>query len=439
MTDATDRELQEARAELARLREENEQLRVHPPSRAAGWARSTAVVVLFALGFLLVPTAGLAVWGRNTLLNTDRYVETVAPLSDEPAVIDSVANRITDAIFAQIDVEAELEANLPPRLAFAAGPITSQIESTTNDLVVKALETDQFDTLWREVNRQASEALVTFVEGDGSGAVSIQDGQLVLEIGPILAAVKDRLLEQGIAIAEKIPSTEASVPLPVGDVSYLEDARDAFKLLNTLAYILPWIAAACFIGAVLLSRDRRRGLVWAGSLIAAAALLVGLSLALGREAYLDAAASGGADPETAAVVFETMVRFLRNGIRIFFLLGIVLALGAVITGPSAWATRTRSVLGGMVTQGGERTGWNTGAFGTFVAAHRTGLQLTAAAVFGGAIFLVDRPTPSTVLWLMVLLLVVVALLQFLAATAPREAEPDLAASDDADARESISP
>ena len=104
MSDTTDRELEEARAEIARLREENDQLRVHPPSRAAGWARSTAVVVLFALGFLLVPTAGLAVWGRNTLLNTDRYVETVAPLSDEPAVIDSVANRVTDAIFAQIDV-----------------------------------------------------------------------------------------------------------------------------------------------------------------------------------------------------------------------------------------------------------------------------------------------------------------------------------------------
>ena len=50
-------------------------------------------------------------------------------------------------------------------------------------------------------------------------------------------------------------------------------------------------------------------------------MLVGLLLALGREAYLDAAASGGADPETAAVVFETMVRFLRNGIRVSSCLG----------------------------------------------------------------------------------------------------------------------
>jgi hypothetical protein len=183
------------------------------------------------------------------------------------------------------------------------------------------------------------------------------------------------------------------------------------------------VAAACFIGAVLLSRDRRRGLVWTGLLISAAALLVGVSLALGRESYLDAAASGGADPATAAALFDTLVRFLRNGIRVFFVLGLVVAAGAVLTGPSAWATKTRAFLGGAVTQGGERTGWDTGAFGRFVADHKRGIQVTAAAVFGALIFLVDRPTPSTVLWLAVLLLVVVAAVQFLAATAPREQTP----------------
>ncbi len=439
MTENSDRELEEARAEIARLREENEHLREEHPSRGFGWVRSTAVVVLFALGFLLVPTAGLAVWSRNTLLNTDRYVETVAPLSDEPAVIDGVANRVTDAIFAQIDVQSELETYLPPKLVFAAGPITSQVESTTNDLVVKALETDQFDTLWREVNRQASEALVTFVTGDGSAAVSIQNGQLVLDIGPILASVKQRLLDQGVSIAEKIPSTDATVPLPVGDVSYLEDARTGFRWLNTLANFLPWIAAACFIGAVLLSRDRRRGLVWTGLLISGAALLVGVGLALGQQAYLDAAVSGGANQATAEVVFETLVRFLRNGIRVFFVLGIILAFGAAITGPAAWARKTREVSGGLMTSGGQRTGWDTGGFGTFVADHKVGIQLTAAAVFGGAIFLVDRPTPSTVVWFVVALLAVVAMVQFLAATAPRGDDTEVDQSDDADAKERVSP
>ena len=367
-------QLAQAQAEIDRLRSENEALsRAEPRTAGHHWIRSTAVVVLFAVGFALVPIAGLAVWSRNTLLDTDRYVETVAPLSDDPNVINSVAGRITDAIFAQIDVEGELAANLPPRLTFAAGPIANQIESTTNGLVVKALETDQFDTLWAEVNRQASEAIVAYVNGDTSGALVISDdGQLLLELGPILDAVKTRLLDQGVAIAEKIPSTTASIPLPVGDVSYLQDLKSALQLLKTLALVLPWLAALFFLGAVMLSRDRRRGIVWTGLLVAGGALLVGISLALGRQAYLDAAVAGGADLGTAQAVFDTVVRFLRNGIRVIFFFGVLLAFGAAVSGPSAWATKTRELSGSLFTQGGAKTGWDTGAFGTFVAASPQG-------------------------------------------------------------------
>lgn len=425
MADSTDRELAEVRAEIERLRKENENLREDHPTRAVGWVRSTAVVALMALGFLLVPTAGLAVWTRNTLLNTDRYVETVAPLAQSQPVIDDVADAVTAEIFAQVDVETLLQDNLPPQLAFAAGPITSQVQSTTKDLVVKALESDRFDVLWQQVNRQASASVVAFVTGQESSEVlQIENGRLFLELGPILDEVKARLGEQGVALAAKIPAVSSSIELPVANVAYLEDARSAVKLLNTLAYVLPWIAALCFIGAVLLSRNRRRSLVWTGLLISAAALLIGLSLAIGRGFYLESVTSEMVSEDTAAVVFDTVVRFLRNGIRVFFFLGIVLAFGAAVTGPAAWASKTREVAGGLLTQGGQRTGWDTGGFGTFVAAHKVGIQLTAAAVFGGAIFLVDRPTPSTVVWFVVALLAVVAAVQFLAATAPRDAEAD---------------
>ncbi len=433
MAESSDRELQEARAEIARLRDENAQLRsggeggpadsVTKGGRSLGWVRSTAVVVLMGMGFVLVPTAGVAVWTRNTLLDTDRYVETVAPLSDSQAVIDDVANAITDEIFAQVDVEMLLQENLPPELSFAAGPITSQVESTTRSLVVKALESDRFDVLWREINRQASASVVGVVTGkDTSAILQIENGQLFLELKPVIEDVKARLSEQGLSLADKLPAVSASVELPVANVSYIQDAQTAVRGLNTLANVLPWVAALCFLGAVLLSRNRRRALVWVGALISGAALLVGLSLAVGRGIYLDSVTSDMVSTETAAVVYDTVVRFLRNGVRVFFFLGIVLAFGAAVTGPAAWARKTREVSGGVMTQGGRRTGWSTGAFGAFVAAHRVGIQLTAAVVFGGAIFLVDRPTPSTVLWFVVALLVVVAAVQFLAATAPRDDE-----------------
>ena len=47
--------------------------------------------------------------------------------------------------------------------------------------------------------------------------------------------------------------------------------------------------------------------------------------------------------------------------------------------------------------------------------------MAAAAVMMSAwLFLMDRPTPGSVLWLALGLLVLIALIQFVAATAPRE-------------------
>ena len=420
-----EQELDAARVEIERLRAENEELKVSGSAGRFGWVRVTAVTLLFVLGALLVPTAGIAVWSRNTILDTDRYVETVAPLADEPAVIESVATRVTDAIFERVDVESELQQYLPERLVFAAGPIANQVKSTTHDLVVKVLESSQFETLWEQVNRTASTALVAYVKNEGSSSVSIEDGQLFLDLGPIVESVKQSLTEQGFDLASRIPSTSAQVALPIGDVSVIQDVRSGLRLLDVMAYVLPLLALACFIGAVLLMRDRRRGLVIVGVILAGCALSVGVSLALGRESYLNAATDGGANPDTAAIVFDTLVRFLRNGIRVVFLIGVLLAIGAVLTGPSTWAVRTRSTIGGLITSGGERTGWDSGSFGVFFARHRLGLMGVATVLMAIWLFLLDRPTPGSVVWLALGLLVLLAIIQFVAATAPRASTDEI--------------
>ncbi|MDH5279320.1 MAG: hypothetical protein OEW53_09800, partial [Actinomycetota bacterium] len=397
--------------------------------RGHHWIRGTAVVVLMVLGFVLVPVAGVAVWTRNTLLNTDRYVETVAPLAQSQAVIDDVAQAVTTAIFNQFDVEAALQKNLPPELSFAAGPIANQVESTTNDLVVKALGSDQFDALWRAVNRQASASVVAFVTGSSSDtAIQVKNGQLVLDIQPILADVKQRLTAEGFDLASKLPSTDATVDLPVANVQYLVDARQLVKLLNTLAWLLPLLALLCFAGAVALSRNRRRALITTALLVSGAALLVGLALAVGRAAYIDATTSEAVSADTAAVVYDTVVRFLKNGLRVFFLLGLVVAFGAAVTGESAWAVATRRTTGRLVTQGGEKSGLDTGRVGAFFARHRTGYRVVTVGVFGVWLFLLNPPTPSALLWLVIGALAVLVVLEFLASTAPRapeaaEAEP----------------
>jgi hypothetical protein len=48
--------------------------------------RTILAVLLIVLGCVLAPLAGLAVWARNQVTNTDRYVRTVAPLAADPAI-----------------------------------------------------------------------------------------------------------------------------------------------------------------------------------------------------------------------------------------------------------------------------------------------------------------------------------------------------------------
>jgi hypothetical protein len=79
----------EERAELERLRAEVARLRAaapvgapeRPPARPPGSGRWRAVMagLLVAVGCVLVPLSAVAVWTRNQVTDTNRYVATVSP------------------------------------------------------------------------------------------------------------------------------------------------------------------------------------------------------------------------------------------------------------------------------------------------------------------------------------------------------------------------
>jgi hypothetical protein len=66
------------------------------------------------LAGLLALLSVIAIWTRNQVLNTDRYVATVAPLATEPAIQDLIVDRLT-ATLADPDRTAEFASGLLPR------------------------------------------------------------------------------------------------------------------------------------------------------------------------------------------------------------------------------------------------------------------------------------------------------------------------------------
>ncbi len=437
------------RAELNRLRAENAALRAQGqaaagprPPRPGGrqrW-RTIVAVLLIVLGCVLAPLAGVAVWARNQVTNTDRYVATITPLASDPAIQQAITDQITAQVFTYIDVQAlttqvvdALSARvegrgLPPQAAAAlqglAGPVANGVEGFVRTQVERIVQSQAFEDAWIQANRAAHEALVKALTGEGGGAVTIENDTVTLNLAPFIQTVKQQLVAQGFTLAERIPEVNASFVLfQSADITR---ARSAFNLLNTLGNWLPVVALVLLAIGIYVAKDHRRALVGAALGVAGGMVLLGLALAVFRSIYLDAVPAAVLPHDAAAVLYDTIVRFLRAGLRSVLVLALVVAAAGFLTGQSTTAVRTRQGLAGglgWVRGSAEHAGLGTGPVGSWVYANKKALRIGAVVLASLALVFWSRPTGKVVLLLAGLLLVALALIELLGRPPERPGPP----------------
>jgi hypothetical protein len=438
------------RAELERLRAENATLRaqvreqavttetapVPAPDRAARrrW-RTIVATLLIVVGCVLAPLSVAAVWTRNQVTNTDRYVATVAPLADDPAIQNAIADQITAQVFNYIDVqgltnqavdvlaERDLTPALAAQLRALAVPIANGVLSFTRSQVGKVVESDAFADAWVQANRVAHQELVKALTGEGGGSVTVENDTVTLNMAAFIEVVKQRLVESGFSVAARIPTINASFVLfQSADITRV---RSGFNLLNTLGVWLPVISIVLLVLGVYVARDHRRATVGAALGVAISMVVLALGLAVFRSIYLDAVPASVLPHDAAAVLYDTIIRFLRLGLRTVLVLALVVAAGAFLSGQSVTAVRTREGLShaiGWLAGGAERAGFSTGPVGTWVYANKRVLRIAAVALAALALVFWNRPTGKVVLGLTLALLVVLAIIEFLGRPARPVAE-----------------
>ena len=384
------------------------------PRRLPRWRRAL-VATLVILSVVLVPLAGLSVWVRNLALDSDRYVDTVAPLAENRAITDLVAKRVTDRLFREVDVAEEAQEVLPERAQFLAGPISSGVETFVREAGKRALATEQFKTVWRNANERAHALVVKALTDEGEN-VTIKDDKVVLDLSALIDEVIKRLDERGVTVFDSLAENQKNLEVELFDAGQLENARSAVHLLDRLRIVLVVLVFVLLGVAVALSGNRRRTLMrWGIGLVAAMAVTAAL-LALGRSAYLSVAQN----EDAAAAAFDTIVRYLRNGIRVLAALGIIVALAAFLSGPSRLAVRiregTKALIGGAGRKADE-AGWEPGPVGAWVAAHKGALRIAGVAVAFLVLFLWDTPRPLTLLVLALLVLVYLAAIELVGRSA----------------------
>jgi hypothetical protein len=415
-------ELERLRAETAELR--SKQAAAAPRRRRFSW-RTVVSIVLIVLGCVLAPVSVLAVWAGNEVANTDRWVATVEPLIHDPAIQNVLTDRITDEITSRLNLTgtidsatAQLDDRGLPRLSTLLktfGPqLASAVTGFIHSTVHKIITSPAVARLWVQVNTVAHNAVVKVLSGEGNGTISTTNGQIVLNLGPFIDLVKQNLVNRGFSLASNIPTISPTVALFQADD--LQKAQAGYRLVKALKVVLPILVLVLLAAGVFAARKRRRALVGAGLGLAASMLVLAIGLLIGRSIYLSSVPPTVLPADAAASAFDAMVHFIKLTLRVALAVGLVVAIGAYLTGPSTAAVKTRSALksgAGWVRDFGERRGVSTGPVGTWTYAHRKGLRIGSVALAALIFVFWGQPTGLVVILLAGLLLVVLGLIELI--------------------------
>jgi hypothetical protein len=415
------------RAELERLRAEVSELRGKQPGqrrrRRIGW-RTPLATLLIVVGCLLAPVSVIAVWSANQVSDTSRYIANIEPLVRNPAIQNALVDKITTQVTSHLNVTGRTDqaaallaskglTRVGALLKTFAPSLASAVAGFIRSTVHKIVTSPQFARAWIQVNTVAHQNLVIALSG-GKGAVSTSNGQVVVDLAPFINIVKQDLSTRGFTLVNSLPPIHPTLAL--FSTKNLVKAQTLYRLINDLKIVLPILSLLLIGVGVYIARRHRRALIGAGLGFAASMLVLGAGLAIFRGVYLNSVPSSALPSDAAAAMFDTFVRFIKEGLRTLLVLGLVVAAAAFITGPSVTAIRTRAAFASglsWVRHGGERAGVSTGPVGRWTYAHRTILRISAVALAALLFVFWGRPTALVVILLAALLLVVLGLIELI--------------------------
>lgn len=371
-------------------------------------ARRVIAALLIIIASVLAPFAVGALWAERTITTTQTFTETLAPLADDPIVRETVATEVSTAIIEALDAQTRAEDLLGGLEGPLAGlrsergldsVIAAAIASGVNDAITSGVEayvdSDRFGRGWELLTTGLQEQFVALLENrDPDSAVTLREGEIILDTGVALERIQEQLAEQGVPFvgALGIPGRE----IVLADAPNLQLVADALSIFMPIATWLWVVVVAMFIGGILLWRPRSRAVLWTGVGLSVGSLAAYVGLNLGTATITHAAPTGYGP--LAETVMVTLLRFLVNALLVVLTLGVALVLGGWLAGATPAGRRARLAITGAAHRWGH--GLADDSIGRFTSEHPMfvpTLRLLVLVVAGGSLLLTDRLSPLEVI------------------------------------------
>ena len=298
---------------------------------------------LFAVATILLLVSGLTVWSKRQLLDDQAWANSSTQLLENDDVRGAIAQKLSDALFARVDVEAQLRERLPPRSQGVASALAATLQNTVGPAAAdRLLQRPRVQTLWENANKRAHAAVVRVLEGKDlgkKGNISTANGEVTLDLRPAITRLATRL---GVEDKLKANADPAAGQLVIMKSDQLGAAQTAVKILKALSSLLVIAVFALYALAIYLAQGRRRVLLGATG---ASLILVGLVLASLRRflggVIVDSLVKTEANKHPVSVIWAIETSVLRDIAVILVVYGALVLLYTVLAGPNRPALAIR--------------------------------------------------------------------------------------------------
>lgn len=314
------------------------------PVKTSKW-RSFFVWLLVVLGCLM--TAGFIItsWTERVLLSTDNWVRIVSPLPKDDQVASAVSNYTVTGIFNSLDVDVKIHDALPERAAFLAPTLTNALQTQSENITKKFIQSDQFQGLWESANRLAHARLIETArnetESQTNRSVQVGNTKFSLNLANLRQYVVSQL--QKSDLYGNFNDNEGQNQI-VADIKLsLQNLKYFIRSTDSLYAILPYAIIMVFLLALAISRRRYSVLlgISAGVMIVTTLQIIGVKIL--RPEFINLVQNNLYRP-AVGVVWDALIIPFNTMARNYFLAGLGLGLVILFFGPMPWAVNIRRKL-----------------------------------------------------------------------------------------------
>ena len=291
--------------------------------------RVVASILAFALAVVLLPVGITGFWAQRTVTDTERFLVTVDPLSQDAEIQTAMATYLADRIEEQINPEQLLDeifgdlVKERPSLKLIEPVILGAIDSLINQVTLRIVQSDQFQGLWSFATTAAQRSLMAILQGDDDGPVNLDGDSIVLDTSALFEAIKQGLVDRGFGFAANINVPQTDQQIVLLEAPQLAQLRTIYSLASPVLTYLLFLSIGLFVLSVALARRRPR----ATALVGVATTIIGLGLVIGlnvgRQTFDNTLATTPLGP-ASTVFYDTLLKFLLNAASVTLLLGLII-------------------------------------------------------------------------------------------------------------------